>query len=466
MKKTIFSRTALFAVLLSICSLAGFAQNTPKAFGKTLTANPENGKVRCVTTEYEEYLKQQFPNRETSEQFEAWLAPKIRAMQAQRLASPQSTNIVITIPVVVHVIHNGDAVGANENIADGQVISQITVLNQDFRRMEGTPGENSDPVGADVEIEFCLAKRDPEGNATNGINRVNLQLSSYDDELTIETYLKPSTQWDPDQYLNIWVCNFGGDMSDILGYAQFPSGSGLNGINNNGGLDYTDGVIIGYRYFGSKAIFPAGNNQFGYDRGRTTTHEVGHYLGLRHINGDNTQASSCTVNATDSNNDFCPDTPATRFLNYECVYTDSCPGNGGPDMIENYMDYTPDACMNIFTQNQKSRMLTVMNNATRRKLLKTSLGCVPPALSSPEFELLNGINLYPNPATDVLNIAVANSELPDSYVIYNNLGQTMANVKVNSDANLNVNTSNFSNGVYFIKVVKGNQTKTLKFIKK
>lgn len=445
--------TLLYLALFSLVSVFSFAQNQPKAFGRTIQdVNQENGLIRCVSAEYEEYLQEQYPERNTSEQFEQWIAPKIEAVKAQRMAAPEGTTAVITIPVVVHVIHNGDAVGSNENIADAQVLSQITVLNQDFRRMAGTPGANSNPVGADVEIEFCLAKVDPDGNPTNGINRVNLGQASWNNESSIEWTMKASTQWDPSLYFNIWVCNFGGSMSQILGYAQFPDSSGLPGLNSNMGSSATDGVVIGYQYFGSSAIYPSGSYAPPYNRGRTTTHEIGHALGLIHIWGD---SSNCNVD------DYCADTPSASAPNYGCSFNFSCQS---VDMIENYMDYTNDACMNIFTQNQKARMLAVMQNSPRRASLVTSDVCQL-GLSNEDFELLNGINIYPNPTQNVLNIAVKNGELPDDYVIYNSLGQVMVSTNVNSDAQLQVNTSSYSNGIYFIRINKGSQTKTVKFIK-
>ena len=431
------------------------AQEMPKVFGKTLhsnSMNAETGKIRCVSTEYEEYLQEQNPLRATSAEFETWIAQKITASKAKSTAS---TAEVITIPVVVHVIHNGDLVGANENISDAQVLSQIAVLNQDYRRMLGTPGYNTNAAGADVEVEFCLAQVDPDGIPTTGIDRVNLGVSSWS-ESQIENNLKPNTSWDPTKYFNIWVCNFGGDLDGVLGYAQFPSQSGLAGLNNNEGSASTDGVIIGYQYFGSKNIYPQGNYDYPYDEGRTTTHEVGHALGLLHIWGNSWSNNSCSYS------DYCNDTPASNGPNGSCTQHYSCTSY---DMIENYMDYTNDACMNVFTQNQKDRIMAVMNNSPRRSSLKTSTVCALTA-GREDFELLNGINLYPNPAQDVLNIAVANNELPDSYTIYNSLGQTMVNTKVANTANLTVNTSAYSNGIYFVKVDKGNESKVLKFIKK
>ena len=458
--KKIINNFTLAAVLLSFGVLQINAQELPKLFGKTVkSVNPENGLIRCASSEYEEYLRAKYP-QESREEFENWLSPKIQQQKAQRSAN--GANAVITIPVVVHVIHNGDAYGSNENITDEQVMSQITVLNQDYRRMVDTPGYNENLVGADTEIEFCLAKVDPDGNATNGIDRVNLGQAAWGSIGAIDGSVKPDTYWNPNKYMNIWVVNYG-NSSELLGYAQFPNSAAVPGNPANAGPANTDGVVIGYRFFGSKDIYPQGTYDTSntYIYGRTATHEVGHFLGLIHIWGDN---SSCSVNAADSTKDYCPDTPAASTEHYFCQLSNSCASSPGNDMVENYMDYTNDACMNIFTQDQKERMVAILNNATRRKSLITSNVCQPLA-GAEDYNLLNGMSIYPNPAQTVLNITSANGDLPDNYTIYNNLGQTVANVKVSSSANLTINISAFANGIYFIKINKGAQTKTLKFNK-
>lgn len=281
--------------------------------------------------------------------FEQWLAPKLKEIKKQR--SEGRLPAVIRIPVVVHVIHNGDALGTGENIADGQVLSQITVFNQDFRKLAGTPG---DGTGVDTTIEFCLAVVDPNGNPTNGIDRRNLGLASYQ-EADVEA-AKATTIWDPTRYLNMWTFNFSGDLAGVLGYAQFPSGSGLAGMPTEdciAGEASTDGVVCSYDTWGSRAIFPAGTyGGTSYDKGRTMTHEVGHMLGLRHIWGDDGCPSGTTNVAT--NEDFCADTPASAAANFGCpTGTDSCPTIPGVDQIQNYMDYTDDACMNMFYTRSK-----------------------------------------------------------------------------------------------------------------
>ena len=329
-------------------------------FGKAVkaeNANPKSGQIRCVTTEYEKYLQGKNPNRMTSSQFETWLTPLVSKHKAMRAGSKTAAT-VITIPVVVHVIYDGQAIGVAPNINDAQVKSQITVLNQDFRKMLGTPGYNSNPIGADVEIQFELAKQDPSGNPTNGIDRVSLCEPTWSD-IDIEATLKPTTIWDPTKYLNIWSLKF--TDSTFLGYAQFPDASGLPGLDPKGGNSNTDGVVVSYNAFGSKA-YDDGSFILDatYNKGRTMTHEVGHWLGLIHIWGDDTCGT-----------DYCADTPVHHDSNYGCPKIVNCDANGN-EMVENYMDYTDDACMNIFTQNQKDRILTVMNNSPRRKELKTS----------------------------------------------------------------------------------------------
>ncbi|MBP6759196.1 MAG: zinc metalloprotease, partial [Flavobacterium sp.] len=293
----------------------------------------------------------------TNAQFETWLTPLVSKYKAMRAGSKTAAT-VITIPVVVHVIYDGQAIGVAPNISDAQVQSQITVLNQDFRKMLGTPGYNSNPGGADVEIQFELAKQDPSGNPTNGIDRVSLCEPTWSD-IDIETTLKPSTIWDPTKYLNIWSLKF--TDNTLLGYAQFPDASSLPGLDPKSGNSNTDGVVASYNAFGSKA-YDDGSFILDetYNKGRTMTHEVGHWLGLIHIWGD----ATCGT-------DYCADTPVHHDSNYGCPKIVNCDANGN-EMVENYMDYTDDACMNIFTQNQKDRILTVMNNSPRRKELKTS----------------------------------------------------------------------------------------------
>lgn len=314
---------------------------------------------RCATMQADSALRA-VKGLESLSDFENWLQAKIVQYKAsaQYLSGGRS---VITIPIIFHVIHNGDAVGSGENISQAQVNSQIDVLNEDYRKAFGTAGYNTNAVGADCEIEFCAAVVDPNGAvlAEPGIDRVNMGQSSWS-QSDCDATLKPQTIWDPDRYCNVWTVNFGGSSSSLLGYAQFPSSSGLQGLNNNGGSATTDGVVIRYSACGR-----VGNVASPYNKGRTLTHELGHYFGLRHIWGD----QNC-------GNDYCNDTPTSSDANYGCPTGQvTC---GTTDMIDNYMDYTDDGCMDIFTNDQKTRMMTVMNASPRRKSLTSSNVCSIP----------------------------------------------------------------------------------------
>jgi hypothetical protein len=400
MHKKIISSVLLGIALLTSAYSTAQKQKTPQQFGQSAfyeqlkqRAEQNNGLASCGAYEFDQYQNSINPKKETTQQFESWLAAKIRNSQESNFQGRQAGQ-VITIPVVVHIIHDNKPYGVDENITNEQILSQITVLNQDYRRMMDTPGFNSNPIGADIEIEFCLAQRTPNGEATNGINRLNIPTPVIDSPWgsfitwtteDIEGMLKPTTVWDPEEYLNIWV------VDNILlgmmaGYAQFPESSTLDGLDggslSEGGA--TDGVVIAHNCFGSSDIYPSGTYASPYDKGRTTTHEVGHWLGLRHVWGDN---NSCTVDATDSLNDYCLDTPPASDANQGCAQTTSCPT---PSMIENYMDYTDDSCKNTFTQDQKTRITTVMANSPRRVSLITSSACMAPD----DFDLKVGaINL-------------------------------------------------------------------------
>jgi hypothetical protein len=365
--KKITMKVSLF-VFAGMLSMGAAAQQKPtgtKKFGKpVLETSP------CGTVEYEALLQKRNPNRDSKEQFEQWIAPKAALEKMKRLQKDGNTsNEVVTIPVVFHIIHNGSPVGTAENIAADQIQSQIDVLNEDFRRLAGSNGFNNNPVGADMEINFCLAKQDSDGILSTGIIRYNLGDGDGWSMEEVEV-IKAQTQWNPEKYLNIWVLD---EIYGLAGYAQFPTDSGLEGIDDLEGLPSdanTDGVALGHQFVGSQEKFPAGVYDETRNQGRTASHEIGHFFGLRHIWGDSDDCSTA--------DDFCADTPTALAANYGCqIGLDSCPDNPGDDMIENYMDYTDDACLNVFTQNQKDRMQAVLANSPRRHSLITSTGCIP-----------------------------------------------------------------------------------------
>ena len=346
------------------------------AFGQT------NGVVRCYTDENDAILHANHPELESQQQFEQW----IQSEMAANMASGKIIGGVYQIPVVVHVIHNGEAVGTASNVSYAAIQSQIDVLNEDFRRMFGSNGWNTNPVGADTQIEFCLSRRRPDGsafpNGENGVNRINRNTAGFSAppyaqtyvENTIKTYTYNNNTpaivgtyargWDPAKYMNIWLCDLG---NGLLGYAQFPQ-SPLGGMGCASPVNGTDGVVFLYSSIGKSSVtgFPGP-----YNEGRTATHEIGHWLGLRHIWGD----GNCSAT------DYCNDTPPAAAANYGCptgANTCTTAPDQGPDMIENYMDYTDDACMNVFTNDQKQRMRAVLEGSPLRLSLINSDACTPP----------------------------------------------------------------------------------------
>jgi hypothetical protein len=257
--------------------------------------------------------------------------------QAMRVAAR-----LLTIPVVVHVVHRTE----DENISDAQVRSQIDVLNKDFR------AKNTDKskvpavwksLVADANIEFKLATTDPKGKRTSGITRTATTVREFGPDDAVKSKRSGGvTPWPTDRYLNIWVCNLSGGL---LGYAQFP-----------GGKAATDGVVVLYTAFGTRgAVKPP------FNKGRTATHEVGHYLNLRHIWGDR---NDCT------GNDFVTDTPPARQSNTGKPKFPHITCNNGPngDMYMNYMDYVDDASMFMFTAGQVARMNAALAGP-RKKLV-------------------------------------------------------------------------------------------------
>jgi hypothetical protein len=257
---------------------------------------------------------------------------------------------VRTIPTVVHVVYKT----AQQNISDAQIKTQIDILNQDFRKTNTDAGSVPSvfqPLHADTMVQFKLATKDIFGNSTTGITRTKTTKSSFGINDGVKAYKSGGIDpWPARRFLNIWVCNLGGGL---LGYAQFP-----------GGPWKTDGVVILYTAFGN-----TGTATDPFDLGRTTTHEVGHWLNLFHIWGDD--GTGC------KGSDMCPDTPNQASENFgkPTFPHISCKNGPNGDMFMNYMDYVDDDAMMMFTTGQAARMNAALNG--RRKLLFQALPKFP-----------------------------------------------------------------------------------------
>jgi hypothetical protein len=349
---------------------------------------------------------------------------------------------VVTIPTVVHVVYKNSA----QNIPTSQIESQIQVLNEDYRKTNAnfnTTRPIFDTLAADVEIQFCLAALDPQGNPTTGITRTQAPSNATFNPIFGFDNVKSSNTggvdpWPTDKYLNIWVC----DMSIlnqvfVLGYAQFPGDNPL-----------TDGVVLQYQHVGrtnDPQAAPA-------NLGRTATHEVGHWLGLRHIWGDGPCDST----------DYVADTPnASAASQSDCVKTKNTCSNEDPfwgtidppDMVENFMDYSSDACMTMFTKGQKARMWGFLNTA--RASLKTSpAGCNAPSAINDKKVNLN-TNLYPNPTNGIIYLELlSNIDENINVEVFNLLGQkeistSISELKYN---NYKLDLSSLSKGMYLVRL--------------
>ena len=279
----------------------------------------------------------------------------------------------ITIPVVIHVLFNS----AEQNISDEEIQSQIDILNEDFAANNASSLDvPTDWINliTDSKIRFKLAQRDPAGNNSNGIIRVSSTILEYQifDPAIYSTSLGGSDAWPRSKYLNIWVCKLEGNA---LGYANFP-GSSAN----------QDGVVINYKAFGRNGIAKAP-----YNFGRTCTHEIGHWLILSHIWGDDN--NDCSVSDFPITQQGIDDTPNQEGPTFRCKRfpeLDDCSSTSPGIMYMNFMDYTDDKCMMFFTPGQIWRMRTTLNGI--RDSLKISNGHVLPNLYSSDVAIDSVLN--------------------------------------------------------------------------
>lgn len=358
------------------------------ALSLSLTIKSQNASTENAPT-----LKPACGTEAPPPEWDAWFNKKVQEFKDNRIAS-KTQNTSLTIPVIVHVIHGGKAVNVFPNISGNQIRSQINVFNKDFAGIGFNAGKLAQTgfsvVGAaDAHINFCLAQFDPNGVplAEPGIDRVDFitkgwtspatPTSNVDFKTLMDGTIKPGTIWDPTLYFNIWISEINQMTNDLLGYATFPAGASLPGLSSNVGDALTDGIWVFARAFGNvgtpSTLSPP------YNLGRTATHEVGHWLGLRHVGGDGNGNPSGDCSATD----YCNDTPPQKGGNQTGQYgqnfgSPSYPlhpfvcGSADGDMFMNFMDYTEDAFKYMFTPDQVIRMQTAMAEGFYRNNLNVS----------------------------------------------------------------------------------------------
>jgi hypothetical protein len=372
------------------------------------------------------------------------------------------TNQLYTVPVVVHIVHNT----ADQNLADSVIYLQIQTLNEDYQRLNpDTVNMRSDfdIVKGNPRIEFRLATIDPAGNPTTGITRTQTSTASFgsfnfilgdfsDLEKVKQTAQGGHDPWDQSRYLNIWVCNmelFGFPV--ILGYATPPSG--LPNWPPGSNLGLSDGVVIQYQAFGSNNPNPIDLGEGPLDiQGRTLTHEVGHYLGLRHIWGD----GNCTQE------DGIDDTPnADAQSDFDCNPTkntcvDNIYGVDLPDMIENYMDYSAETCQNSFTQGQVDLMRGVLENQ-RIDLIQNNPAFLP------DFNQIS-FALFPNPTNSDITVRI-DSGIANRLVLFDLKGTILLEQEI-TESQIKLYTEQLDSGVYTLVLYTNNgMTSTKRIVK-
>jgi ABC-type taurine transport system substrate-binding protein len=285
----------------------------------------------------------------------ASIEDRIASVAGRFAAAPRFAGVA-RIPIVVHIVYNT----SDQNISDAQIHSQIDVLNRDFRATNPDVSTVPAPFAglvADAEMEFVLASVDPDGNATDGITRRETTVTSFTHDDAVKFSSSGGTDaWPSDRYLNMWVCQLGGGL---LGYAQFP-----------GGPAQTDGVVITHTAFGT-----TGTASPPFHLGRTATHEIGHYLDLFHIWGDDGTGCTGSDLVDDTPNQAGPNTGTPSFPHVSC---DNGP-NG--DLYVDYMDYVDDEAMVMFTTGQVARMQACLD--TVRSSLAQAAGQAAPVPAGP-----------------------------------------------------------------------------------
>jgi hypothetical protein len=420
----------------------------------SMMAQEELPYIHCATQHAIQYQESLTPNYKTTVDKAFETAKNWTAVNGRQKSD-------YTIPVVVHIVYNTP----EQNLHDSIILNQIDILNKDFNRLSdnaNTLRSVFEPVVGPAGIYFELATVDPNGNTTTGIIRTQTENPTFgsfnaffgdmsDLEKVKSTPDGGSSPWNQGEYLNIWVCNMsvdfmGEEITALLGYATPPDGMDNWPEGSVDGLN--DGVVIQYQCFGSnnpnELPNPDGEGGTIEVLGRTVTHEVGHYLGLRHIWGD----GDC------NEEDGVDDTPnATSQSDFDCdISKNTCVDNiaalGGdaPDMIENFMDYSAESCMSAFTLGQIEVMVGVL------EVFRPSLGDGNP-LSTQEHKLISSV--YPNPFSDKLTLKIESVEVDEIRIIGLD-GKEVLHTSINQTNSI-IETTIFQNGMYILQLYGNNK---------
>lgn len=446
--------------------------------------------LKCGDDHYRKHLIQSYPGIEEH-------------MHAPNDRNASRSSDVYRIPVVVHVVYNTN----EENVSEAIIRSQIDILNQDFRRQNADASQTRavfKGVAGDAMIEFYLADTDPNGNPTSGITRKKTNKKSFiefdvfllfqaaiacgvdfNDPVSIEENMEclqaffeangasfenilagiddvkyadkgGTDPWDQKKYLNIWVCNLaldvlGEQVPFVLGFAYPPVGAPLFPPGSlPEGYEVNDGVVIHYPVFGINN--PGIGSLAGLnDKGRTCTHEVGHYLGLRHIWGD----GDCTVDDGISDTPDADDSSQAEdpTITCESLFTkNTCSEitTELPDMIENYMDYSKESCMNMFSQGQINMMRSMLEGP------RAELVGLP---ASVQTEIEAPFVVYPNPAYNELNIELRGMD-QHQITLFDMMGKI---VYQNPSGTTKIDISGLTNGLYIVQLLGENQSFSTRF---
>jgi hypothetical protein len=464
-------------------------------------SSPAQHIARCAQQQAMNQFEKKYPGFQKAINQTFDTAKKEATQNAHR-----SSGVVHQVQVVVHVVYNTE----EQNISEELIHSQIAVLNEDFRRMNAD-AENAremyKQLGGDAEIEFVLADIDPEGNPTNGITRTQTEVKSFMDiSIGFEEMLTAAEEcniditnlfdipdsamacltevlleggfeenegnpdaiqlddvkrtakggqdpWDTERYINIWVTNLnmdflGEETPALLGFAYPPVGA-PNWPDEvfEEDLSEVDGVVVHHQAFGRDNPNSGVLGDLG-DGGRTCTHEMGHYFGLRHIHGDGDCEADDGISDTpvaDANQQAQAD-PNNIPVCEELHTIDTCPEDDLPDMVENYMDYNAITCQNLFTKEQVG-IMKAMLEGPRSGLLQN--------ITSTESVLANeALNIYPNPSSGTINIALKGYDLTAFEVQVQNILGTPVNVHLSKNKRI-LNVSTLEKGIYLLNLQKG-----------